>query len=817
MWLGRAQPHRAPGRRALIPYRTVSGMKLTCWPRCEFLCIAVFECPPCFLPPSPLVNTMNSQDQQGSKTVINNRNVYEDGATHLQAVDGGHIVHRGDNMNVYLNGHSVNGGTRNRDDLFSLLNPITDASHTRNRQISPPNSACLEGTRKNVIKKIRSWADGTLLFSNPHIMWIYGYAGCGKSAIAQDIAEYFAREGRLAGSFFFFRGSGDRSRIKRFARTVASQIHLAIPSSGPVLESVVKKNPDLLDTTKTSLSAQFQHLVYDIVKAIKATLRHGPLIIVLDALDECEDHDEISAFIEAMIKFFDSKPRTPLRFLVTSRVENHIHKRLHSSKQVKLLNLVKHTTDAEIAAALDAAIAIEKRGLVLACDDSWPSVEDRKKLVQHIGKSFIFMTTLVKLLFDPSTQDGRTPMERLPQVLSTRPDFDDLYKSILKTGQGLPHFHDVITTIALAFEPLSIAQISDILDVKAASVANVLLNLHAIMHVPGDDRTPVTLCHTSLRDFLTSEKRSGAFFVSPVHHHRLAYLDLQPTSPAFAYWEQQAFNHLGRLLVSMGGNLGSRECDRVWMLDLINSATFGGGCTALEVASREKKWDIVRKLVNVKADVNVCFEGKEGSNVVTALHAACHHREYDMIYLLLENGADPNVSGPRTGKYADPFAEFQDGTPLSFASHEGDIKLVTRLLECGADPDLQGGIYGTALQAACCKGRLEVVNLLLEHGADPNLTEGGHWGSALHACAWLGDVDCAQALLEHKADPNMRGKYGDTPLSDACFRGRTKVAKLLLDFGADPTIRSVHFILAYINLLTLGLQITRVELLFRGQ
>ncbi|KAJ3496985.1 hypothetical protein NMY22_g19747 [Coprinellus aureogranulatus] len=510
----------------------------------------------------------------------------------------------------------------------------------------------------------------------------------------------------------------------------------------------------------------------------------------------------MASLIGNMLKFFDTHRSAPLRILITSRVEDHLHQQLHSSHQVNLLNLVDRTSDADIATALDIEIEKRKKGSrVLACNRSWPSWWDKQQLVKHIGGSFIFMTTIIKHLFDSNLKDGLTPMQRLPLILTMRPDFDSLYKSILEPCQHLPHFHNILSTIGLAFKNLSISQIAGLLGLGTVNVVNVLINLHAIMQIPGDDHAPVTLWHTSLRDFLTSKERSGAFFVSPVYHHHLAYPNIQCTSPAFAYWKQHAFDHLEKLLVSMGGNLGSHECDRASMMGLINSPTFRGGCTALEVASREEKWDIVQKLVNVKADINVGFEGKEQSNVVTALHAACRRGEYDMIYFLLENGADPNVSAHGS--------DFRYGTPLAYASIQGDIKLVTHLLKCGADPNLQGGFYGTALQAACAAGKLEVVKLLLERGADPNLT-GDWYGSALHACAWHDHVDCAWALLEHKVDPNVRGKYGDTPLSDACFRGRTKVAKLLLDFGADPTIRSVHFILAYINLLTLGLQITRV-------
>ena len=80
--------------------------------------------------------------------------------------------------------------------ILAILNPILDASHTQNLRISPPNSACFPGTRLGVTQNIHTWADSSLIFGDhPHILWIYGYAGCGKSAIAQEMATYFARKG----------------------------------------------------------------------------------------------------------------------------------------------------------------------------------------------------------------------------------------------------------------------------------------------------------------------------------------------------------------------------------------------------------------------------------------------------------------------------------------------------------------------------------------------------------------------------------------------------------------------------------------------
>ncbi|TEB20806.1 hypothetical protein FA13DRAFT_201438 [Coprinellus micaceus] len=471
----------------------------------------------------------------------------------------------------------------------SLLNPILDASHTRNRTLSPPNSKCFPGTREKVFKKVDSWIDSSLLFGNPHIMWIHGYAGCGKSAIAQVVAESMSSKGRLAASFFFFRGSRSRSTAGRLATTVASQLVASIPVTAPLIKAAIHANPGLLSTSSTSLSAQFQHLVYDPINEVKrdrfvASLRQGTFLIVLDGVDECDDRDEIASFIQHMIEFFEKKPRTPLRFLITSRVENHLYQRLHSSKQVKLLNLVEHTSDTDIAMALDVAISDEKRGLPFACEASWPSRKDRLQLVKHINGSYIFMTTITKLLFDRNNDDRLTPMQRLPLLLAMRPDFDALYHRTLATSQGLPHFRDIVSIVALAESPLSITRIAELLSIGTFYVSNVLVNLHSIMQVPGDDRSPVTLWHTSLRDFLTSEERAGPFFASPAYHLRIAFRCASlsnggsSTSSSRTSWLEFSKNFAKEHLIKSAEGVEGTEC------------TFNSGVLACITESLKKPW-----------------------------------------------------------------------------------------------------------------------------------------------------------------------------------------------------------------------------------
>ena len=85
----------------------------------------------------------------------------------------------------------------------------------------------------------------------------------------------------------------------------------------------------------------------------------------------------------------------------------------------------------------------------------------------------------------------------------------------------------------------------------------------------------------------------------------------------------------------------------------------------LEVACREKWWKLVYALVNAGANVDTRFQGGvfiqlwvvkstislqticsvENDEVGVALHAACHYRANEMVYFLLDKGANPNIVG----------------------------------------------------------------------------------------------------------------------------------------------------------------------------
>ncbi|RXW14116.1 hypothetical protein EST38_g11741 [Candolleomyces aberdarensis] len=347
---------------------------------------------------------------------------------------------------------------RSGEELIRRLNPILDASHTRNRKRSPPDSECLPGTREEPIRKIVVWADGGktirictrkanhwgpaqyAIIENPHIYWLHGFAGCGKSSISLEVAKRYAGSGRLFASYFFFRGAGDRSTMNRFVVTLASQLVGAIPATEPLIEAAVRREPGVV-TGDASLATQLDLLILSPFQAVidqgvlAENLANGPFLIVVDGLDECEDKQGVEEFIDHMLNFFEEHPKIPLRVFIASRVEQHIRERLETDG-VLLGNLDSHSARKDIERFLQASFQIAaKRDRVIRAyvraRGSWPTQSDMDKLVKHINGSFVLASSIFKYIVQPATEtDPTTPMDRLPLTLEMN-GLDGLYAQAL--------------------------------------------------------------------------------------------------------------------------------------------------------------------------------------------------------------------------------------------------------------------------------------------------------------------------------------------------------------------------------------------------
>jgi hypothetical protein len=103
--------------------------------------------------------------------------------------------------------------------------------------------------------------------------------------------------------------------------------------------------------------------------------------------------------------------------------------------------------------------------------------------------------------------------------LQSHSGLDPLYTRVLQSALPSRHFTRVLQTIITITEPLSITDLSYILQIECGDVIHALQGVQSIIMVPEDNQQPVQLFHTSLRDFLTTQARSQGFFISPAASH----------------------------------------------------------------------------------------------------------------------------------------------------------------------------------------------------------------------------------------------------------------------------------------------------------
>lgn len=385
-------------------------------------------------------------------------------------------------------------------------------------------SGCMEDTREEVIGKIVEWMNGD---GNQPMCWLHGAAGAGKSAISRTVAEKCAKNKRLAASFFFFRNAGRRSKITHLISTLAYDLAFSVPTMKQYIKKALKKDPHIIHR---SLDDQFRTLITEPIqstadrplsKVVRLATGHTPpFVIIIDALDECDDKAMIVEFIEIVARAFADHD-LPLRFLFTSRVEEHIRERFSTSLMLAStfrLALQDFDADADIRkffCSRFSAIYEQKRRLMGSISFPWPSEPNLAKLVERSAGSFIFAFTLVNFVNDGTD----LPHRKLQVCLQSHAGLDPLYTQILQSTPHNPHFRQIFETIIIIQEQLSIKDLACLFQMETGDVVHALLGVQSILVVPEDNNHPVWPFHTSLRDFLTTEARSGDFFINPSTCH----------------------------------------------------------------------------------------------------------------------------------------------------------------------------------------------------------------------------------------------------------------------------------------------------------
>jgi hypothetical protein len=353
-------------------------------------------------------------------------------------------------------------------------------------------------------------------------------AGTGKSTVARTVAHSFKDKSQLGASFFFKRGEGDRGNASRFFTTIAEDLAIKVPSLVPSIAKAISVDPRIPEKT---LNEQFEKLIRQPLLAMTYAPRQvSTLIIVIDALDECEKEKDIREILRLLATARDVRPIC-LRIFVTSRPELPIRLGFAEISEDTHQDLVLHEIPkADIEHDISTYLRHEfmriraeysKRSPQHQLSADWPGDENIQILVKMAIPLFIFAATVCRFVADPIKGN---PKKRLSAILeyqtaSQASKFDRTYLPILdqllidqddaEKEELAREFREIVGTIIILVDPLSTISLSSLLNIAQEDVNGRLDLLHSVLSIPTNEDAPVRLLHLSFRDFLLDPQKRG--------------------------------------------------------------------------------------------------------------------------------------------------------------------------------------------------------------------------------------------------------------------------------------------------------------------
>ena len=324
-------------------------------------------------------------------------------------------------------------------------------------------------------------------------------------------------------SFFFSRGGGDVSHAGKFVGTIAQQLARRCTAFKSLLVKAISNDESISSKT---LKDQWNELVLQPLSKLGVGSFQTPLLIVIDALDECEKESDVR---QVLYLLSDSRCLGRLRFrvFVTSRPDIPVRHGFslvpdQDHQDFVLHDISRSIVDGDIFTFLQHALTVVRRKYTLS--ENWPGEEAVRRLVRKAAGLFIWAATASRFIDEGGNFFGP---DRLSDILEndssdTEPEekLNNIYTKVLKNSissclkqrekdKAYEMLREALGAIVTLFSPLPASSLARMLHIPKQNNDAMLGGLHSILDIPKDPTRPVRLHHPSLRDFLLNSQRCG--------------------------------------------------------------------------------------------------------------------------------------------------------------------------------------------------------------------------------------------------------------------------------------------------------------------
>ncbi|KAF5330196.1 hypothetical protein D9611_010572 [Ephemerocybe angulata] len=385
-------------------------------------------------------------------------------------------------------------------------------------------SECVPGTRLSLLSMLLAWAEDQL---SPHLFWLNGLAGTGKTAVAKTLCSKLKERGLLGATHFCTIKESELRNVYLIIPTLAKILAQENPKFGAALQQILADDGSCRNPTKMQLKDQYAKFI---LRPAEQAFRPDEIVVLcVDALDECDDKEAIEGFLSAILS---QAPTTSIKFFLTSRPERALRQPFKKFDSTQHKSLRLHEIDAKDVHA-DITLFLDnyfKRNpeIYEQYRQNWPPPEI-EKIADYSGNLFIVASTAIKYI----TSSNTSCLDRFQEFTQRTSDLkskgvDDLYRRILSEAfsdleEGeVKQIHSGLSLLVTAQKPLSVHDYGKLLGTTARKVRGAFNALHSVVQLPedGDDKGSISIFHASFFDYLTSEKlgtQRWAVVVSVAH------------------------------------------------------------------------------------------------------------------------------------------------------------------------------------------------------------------------------------------------------------------------------------------------------------
>ncbi|CUA74710.1 putative WD repeat-containing protein all2124 [Nostoc sp, PCC 7120] [Rhizoctonia solani] len=393
--------------------------------------------------------------------------------------------------------------------LLQRMPSVDDAKYNSSYSNTIRRHRCTAKTREAIRQALQDWS------TNPNsekIYWMNGMAGTGKTTIAYSFCEWLEDTNRLGASFFCSRISSTCRSLSQIVPTIAYQLAHFSPAYRSKLCSILNNSPD---AGRLNVVQQFEKLINQPMLNAKDAMPDS-VVIVIDALDECDDYYSVRLLLNVLLKFAE---RLPLKFFVASRPEPVIRDRMVSQGGSSRFIVYLHDIEQSIVEEDIKKYFIE----AFRPMEPPPPPAQIQLLAERSRNLFIYAATVVRYIYpDDVSVDSSARLELMLEAIDSAKamssnryeDLDLLYTTVLsavfkkRLEEGEKDWMQrVLRTVVCAREPVTTVTIASLARLSERQVWSALQSLRSVVHVPENSNLISTL-HASFPEYMLDESRS---------------------------------------------------------------------------------------------------------------------------------------------------------------------------------------------------------------------------------------------------------------------------------------------------------------------